>query len=90
MQNAWDFAAAVKLILETFLGLASWLHRLLRSVLIPLIGVFGITGEVADVLSFVIELIIFIVLIEKAANVIKWVLIALLFVLILGAIYTLL
>ncbi|MCS7102499.1 MAG: hypothetical protein NZ992_01295 [Candidatus Korarchaeum sp.] len=90
IQNAWDFAAAVRFILEIFLELASWLHRLLRAVLIPLIGAFGITGDVAETLAFIMELIIFIVLIEKAAGVIKWVLLLLLLVLIIGAIYTIL
>ncbi|MEM0017120.1 MAG: hypothetical protein QXJ48_02395 [Candidatus Korarchaeum sp.] len=90
MQSVWDFAAAVKLILEIFLEIASWLHRLLRSLLVPLIGLLGITGDVAEALAFIIELMIFLILIEKAAGVIKWVLLILLMILILGAIYTML
>lgn len=90
MQDAWDFATAVKFVLEMLLEMASWLHRLLSSVLIPLIEMLGISGDLAETLAFIIELLIFIVLIEKAAGVIKWVLLILLLILIVGAVYTML
>lgn len=83
-----DFAGTVKFILEMFLELAGWLHKLLSSILVPLIGMLGITGDAAEAMAFVIELIIFIVLIEKAAGIIKWVLFVMLIILVLGAIYT--
>lgn len=90
MVQAWDFAATVKFILQMFLELASWLHRILSSILVPLIGMLGITGDAAEAIAFVIELMIFIVLIERAAGIIKWVLLLMLIILILGAIYSIL
>ncbi|RDD53165.1 MAG: hypothetical protein BA066_05855 [Candidatus Korarchaeota archaeon NZ13-K] len=85
-----DFSAAVKFMLEMFLELASWIHRLLSSILVPIMGMLGITGATAETLAFIIELMIFVLLMEKAAGIIKWVLFILLVMLILGAIYTML
>ncbi|MCC6029394.1 MAG: hypothetical protein LM591_04580 [Candidatus Korarchaeum sp.] len=87
LEGSSDLVSAVKFIIEIVLKLASWLDQLFKAIIVPIMNQIGIKGDAANAMTFIIELMIFIVLIEKAAGLIKWVLLALLILLVIGALY---
>jgi hypothetical protein len=82
-----DLISAVKFIIEIVLKLASWFDQLFKAIIVPIMNQIGIKGDAANAITFIIELMIFVVLIEKAAGLVKWVLLALLILLVIGALY---
>jgi hypothetical protein len=82
-----DLISAVKFIIEIVLKLASWFDQLFKAIIVPIMNQIGIKGDAANTITFIIELMIFVVLIEKAAGLVKWVLLALLILLVIGALY---
>jgi len=87
MLEGSDLISAVRFIIDLILKLASWFDQLFKAIILPIMYQIGLTGDAANAIAFIIELIIFIVLLEKAAGVIKWVLLALLILLVIGALY---
>ncbi|GEM_PF-1654398 len=87
LEGSSDLISVVKFMIDLVLKLASWFDQLFKAIIVPIINQIGIEGDAANAITFIIELIIFIVLIEKAAGLIKWVLLALLILLVIGALY---
>lgn len=70
---------------DLFLSLARWMDSIIKEMLVPLLMGIGMSESTAATTVTVIELLIFVTLIAKLSGMIRWVLITLLALLLLGA-----
>ncbi len=70
---------------ELLLRLAKWMDSLVKDMLMPLLTRVGMSEPVAGAVVTVIELLVLVTLIAKVSGIIRWILVAILALLLIGA-----
>lgn len=70
---------------ELLLRLAKWMDSLVKDMLIPLLTKVGMSEPVAGAVVTIIELLVLVTLIAKISGIIRWILVAILALLLIGA-----
>ena len=70
---------------ELLLRLAKWMDSLVKDMLIPLLTKVGMSEPVAGAVATIIELLVLVTLIAKISGIIRWILVAILALLLIGA-----
>ena len=70
---------------ELLFRLAKWMDSLVKDTLIPLLTKIGMSEPVAGAVVTVIELLVLVTLIAKISGIIRWILVAILALLLIGA-----
>ncbi|GEM_PF-2610837 len=70
---------------ELPIRLANWMDSLVKDTLLPLLTKVGMSEPVAGAVATIIELLVLVTLIAKISGIIRWILVAILALLLLGA-----
>ncbi len=70
---------------ELLLRLAKWMDSLVKDMLMPLLTRVGMSEPVAGAVVTIIELLVLVTLIAKVSGIIRWILVAILALLLIGA-----
>lgn len=75
----------VSFLKELLMSLAKWMDSIIKDMLVPLLVSIGISESTANTTVTVIELLILVTLIAKLSGMVRWILIVVLALLLLGA-----
>ncbi|HDI73475.1 MAG TPA: hypothetical protein ENF57_00505 [Candidatus Korarchaeota archaeon] len=76
-----------KFLLNMLINVAKWLDSAVKTLLVPILTQLGLSEGTANTVVIIIELIVAATLVAKISGILRWVLILILLLLLLGAFY---